>query len=141
MSRHDRLAAVLGVRERIEKQRQADQAVAHRSREHASATLAAALAQRAAQQLVVGRRIATAELFAHRVGITALGDSVERATDDHAAADQMVERAAAALVDASVARRSVERLRERRLADEREAEAKRQQRRDDEVALQIWRRR
>jgi flagellar export protein FliJ len=141
MSRRDRLAAVLGVRERIEKQRQADQASAHREREHASATLAAALAQRAAQQLYVGHRIATAELFAHRVGLVALGESVEQAADHHAVADHAVERAGAALVEAAVARRSVERLRERRSADERAAEAKRQQRRDDEVALQIWRRR
>jgi flagellar export protein FliJ len=141
VSRQDKLAAVLGVRERIEKQRQADQAVAHRNREHASATLAAALANRAAQQLMVGHRIATEELFAHRVGIAALGDAVEQAGEHHRAADQAVERTGAALVEAAIARRSVERLRERRLADEREAEAKRQQRRDDEVALQIWRRR
>jgi flagellar export protein FliJ len=141
VSRQDRLAAVLGVRERLEKQRQAEQAVAHRDREHASAALAAALAQRAAQQLVVGRRLATAELFAHRVGLTALGESVEQATEHHTVAEQAVEHAGAALVEAAVARRSVERLRERRAADEREAEAKRQQRRDDEIALQIWRRR
>ena len=141
MSRKDRLAAVLGVRERIEKQRQAEQATAQRDREHASAALAAALAQRAAQQLYVGHRLATEELFAHRVGLVALGESVEHAAGHHAATEQAVERAGARLVEAAVDRRSVERLRERRLADERAAEARRQQRRDDEVALQIWRRR
>jgi flagellar export protein FliJ len=141
MSRADRLAAVLGVRERIEKQRLADQATAHREREHASARLAAALAQRAAQQLYVGHTIATAELFAHRVGVAALGERVEQATEQVTTAERHVERAGTALVEAAVARRSVERLRERRLADTRAAEAKRQQRRDDEVALQIWRRR
>ena len=80
-------------------------------------------------------------LVLHRLGGLAHAETVEQTVDAEAAARRAAEVTERAQVEAAVARRSVERLTERRAVEaSREAERIDDRRRDD-VALEIWRRR
>jgi hypothetical protein len=133
------LAAVLRVRSLLERRALAAQAVA----EHEAAT-ARAVAERARETRAAHRErtgpVSTAGLASARVGALALQDGVLRARQQVTNTTREAELAATRRVEASVARRSVERLDERRRAATAAAVAKRVERQLDDLAIDRWRR-
>lgn len=82
----------------------------------------------------------TAGLASARVGAMALHDGVLRADQLELATGREAELAGQRRVDAAIARRSVERLDERRTAAAAIAAAKRVERQLDDLAIDRWRR-
>lgn len=138
--RRDRLATVLELRELVERQRLVERAAA--AREHASAVeaLGAACELRADAVVEPGTSMVASQLSAHRVQSIALGDAVDQLEVEVRATARESELAGQRLVAAAVRRRGVERLRDRRAAVAARATGRRDARRLDEVALQVWRR-
>jgi flagellar export protein FliJ len=138
--RRDRLATVLSLRERVERQRLAERAAADHRHATALQALQTAVELRAEAAVAPGTNLEPAQLSAHRVQVIALGDLVDAVEQVVHGSAQDRRLAARQLVAAAVQRRSVERLRDRRDAARTEADARRDERRLDEVALQLWRR-
>jgi flagellar export protein FliJ len=138
--RRDRLATVLKLRERVERQRLAERAAADRHHATAVQSLGTAIELRADAVVTPGTSLDPAALAAHRVQVIALSDLVDTVEQKVQASVIETQLAGQRLIAAAVQRRSVERLRERRGAVTVKAEARRDGRRLDEVALQVWRR-
>lgn len=139
MRRKDRMATVLRVRELVEHQRQADRAHAAGEVARASAARHDALAARAEAGASVGDAVTPAQLASVRSGAIALEDLVRHTTGEQRVAERKLTGAERRLTEAAIARRSAERLQERReLAEAREVQRV-EDRRADDVGLQQWR--
>lgn len=133
------LKAVLRVRSLLERRALAEHAIAER---HAGAAHAAAEQARgdlASHRFETGPTSA-AGLAGARVGALALQDGALRAEQRELSAGREAELAAQRRVQAAVARRSVERLDERRSAAIASEAAKRVERQLDDLAIDRWRR-
>lgn len=139
MSR-DRLGVVLRVRELVERRRQAERATAEQAAHLAGLRSAAAAQARdeAGGRLPDGPGIDGLRL--HRLGTVALSEAADAAARAHGDTRAEVEVAERRQVAAAIARRSVERLHERRSAEAATRAAKLADRQLDAVALQVWRR-
>jgi hypothetical protein len=139
--RSDRLQAVLGVRERVEKRRLAERVAAQRHLRQAER--AREQAERARDE--AARPPASAAhvqlLILYRLGGLAHTEAVDSAVERETTARLHAERAGQLQVEAAVARRSVERLQERRLAERQKADQRVADRRGDDIGLETWRRR
>ncbi len=133
------LETVRRVRELAERERLADQARARRAADDARAELLARQEAHAGEQPPSGE-VDVAALRAHRVAVVARGDAADRASETHAAAEAQHATATERTVEAAIARRSTERLIERRRDLEAAAAVKLEERRRDDVGLQLWRR-
>jgi hypothetical protein len=133
------LQAVLRVRTLLERRALAEQATAERAATQARAVAERARAARAGYRAGTGGTTRDA-LTGARVGTLALQESVLRADQADLAASRDAELAAQRRVQASVARKSVERLEERRSAATAAAAAKRVERQLDDLAIDRWRR-
>ena len=133
------LETVRRVRELKERERLAEQARARRAADDAELVMVQRQEAHAQERPPAGG-VDVAGLRAHRVAVAALGDAVDRATETRAAADAAHARASERTVEAAIARRSSERLLERRDATEAAAVAKLEDRRRDDIGLQLWRR-
>jgi flagellar export protein FliJ len=138
--RRDRLTSVLELRERVERQRLAERAAADRRHATAMEALGTAIELRADAVVAPGTSLDPAELSAHRVQVIALNDLVDTVEQKVQTSGNETQLAGQRLIAAAAQRRSVERLRARRGAATAKAEARRDGRRLDEVALQVWRR-
>lgn len=138
--KRDRLTTVLGIRERDERQRLREHAAAEHARRDALRALDTARSRGTDGLPTPGAHVLANELGSHRVQAIALQDAVHRAELEHRAAERGTEHSRQRLVAASVRRRSVERLRDRRSDRTARDDARRDARRADEIALQVWRR-
>lgn len=138
--RRDRLPVVLRLRELREQEATVARAAARRRAADAAARTSMAAFARDRAGVPAGTAADAAGLEAARLQGLALDDEVRRAAEQQVTADRAADRAEDVRVGAAVARRSVERLQERRTAEHTEAAAKVAARRDDDVALQVWRR-
>jgi flagellar biosynthesis chaperone FliJ len=138
--RRDRLQVVLQVRELFERRRLAEQAAADQQVRAAEAQRLAAEEARAAAAVRPGAAC-TGELHQQRLAGLALHDAVDVAAGDERLARNQAERAEQRRVEASKARRSAERLHERRSSEAALLASKVAQRQLDAVALEGWRRR
>lgn len=136
----DRLSTVVRLRELREREQLVAGAVAHRNEVHARARVATAARELAGNDLPAGTMTQSAGLGANRLAALALGEQLTGAQAAQHAAEHATERAELARIEATVARRSVERLRDRRKARADGQAAKAASRRDDDLALQSWRR-
>ncbi|MFA9430929.1 hypothetical protein [Egicoccus sp. AB-alg2] len=138
--KRDRMKVVLQVREGIERRRLAEQAAAQ---------LRLELARERHEQAVIaleGRGVpvdvaGVDGLRQHRLGSLALNDAVERAREQQRLARQDAEVAERQRIDAAIARRSAERLAERRQAEAAARASRAAEIQLDAVALETWRRR
>jgi hypothetical protein len=133
------LAAVLRVRTLLERRALAEHAAAERAVVVARGEVAVAREARAGHRPQVGSTDPRA-LLASRVGGLALDEQVARAGERQLATGREAEVTGQRRVAAAVARRSVERLDERRHAAAAVAAAKRTERQLDDLALDRWRR-
>lgn len=138
--KRDRLATVLHLRELVERQRLAERAAAARTQALAEQALETAIELRADAALPAGTDLRAADLSAHRVQGIALDDLVATVDEKVRDSAEQSDRATQRMIAAAVERRSVERLRERRDAVAAKVEQRRDARRLDEVAIQVWRR-
>lgn len=140
MSRRDRMATLVHVRELVERRRLAEQAAARRERDAAEQAHTAARTALRSAAVPAGTALVPAGLVIHRASGVALGDAVDRTVQRERTAHRAAERADQRLVTAAKDRKAAERLSERRaevIAVERD---KREQRRLDDLALTVWRR-
>jgi flagellar biosynthesis chaperone FliJ len=133
------LKAVLRVRSLMERRALAEHAMAEREAAAARATVEHARAARSAHRSGFGPMTA-AGLTGARAGAMALHDDVLRADQQELAAGREAELAGQRRVEAAIARRSVERLDERRTVAAATAAAKRVERQLDDLAIDRWRR-
>jgi hypothetical protein len=139
--RRDRLQAVLGVRERVERRRLAEHVGAQRELRQARREREAAERARDEAASPPASAAHVQLLVLYRLGGLAYTEEVDNAVQREVAARVRAERVGQLKVEASVARRSVERLQERRLVEEQRAEQRVADRRNDDVGLETWRRR
>ena len=137
----DRLQTVLRLRELTERQRLAERSAARREALAAAEALDDARTALAGAVAAPGTSLVVARLGATRLGALAHVDAVEAAAERVELTTRQTERTVRRLVAAAVDRRSVERLSERRAAAIARADDRRDVRRMDEVALEVWRRR
>jgi hypothetical protein len=133
------LAAVLRVRSLLERRATAEHARAERALEAARAEVASARDARTAHQPPAGPT-SRPGLTGDRLGALALHEHVLRAGQGERTAARDAELAGKRRVEAAVARRSVERLAERRNAATAAIAAKRVERQLDDLAIDRWRR-
>lgn len=138
--KHDRLAAVLRVRGLQERRKQADEAAARRRVREVERERHAA--ERARDDAVtMPGSIARAQLLVlHRLGAIASAERAEQATAREAGAHVELSDAQRRTIEAAVARRGVERLRDRRVTEAERRAERSEQRRTDEAAIEAWRR-
>jgi hypothetical protein len=136
----DRLHVVLRLREMREQEALVARAEACRNAAEAAARTSVAALALAGGVVEAGTRSNALGLQAARLQGLALGDELAMASDVQASADRAAARAEDVRVQTAIARRSVERLQERRSAQLAAATAKTEARRDDDIALQVWRR-
>jgi len=137
----DRLQTVLRLRELTERQRLAERSAARREALAAAEALDDARTALAGAVAAPGTSLVVARLGATRLGALAHVDAVEAAAERVELTTRQTERTVRRLVAAAVDRRSVERLSERRAAAIARADDRRDVRRMDEVALEVWRQR
>lgn len=133
------LAAVLRVRTLLERRAIAEHAAAERAVVEARAAAAEARRTRATHRADVGPTSRGA-LTGGRVAALALHEEVLRADLDERTRGREAEVTGQRRVEAAIARRSVERLDERRNAAAAAAAAKRTERQLDDLAIDRWRR-
>ncbi|WP_052668822.1 hypothetical protein [Nitriliruptor alkaliphilus] len=133
------LKAVLRVRSLLERRALAEHAIAEREAAAARATVELARAARSAHRPDSGS-MTTAGLAGARAGAMALHDDVLRADQQELATGREAELAGQRRVEAAIARRSVERLDERRTTAAAIAAAQRVERQLDDLAIDRWRR-
>jgi hypothetical protein len=136
----DRLKVVLQVRELFERRRLTEQAVADQVVRDAEARREMAEAARDARPLPTGATDVAA-LVQDRIGGLAMNDAVEGAVQQERLSRRSAEGAHERWIEASKARRSTERLHERRSSEAALLAAKVAQTQLDAVALEGWRRR
>ncbi len=140
MSR-DRLDTVIRQRELIEQRHLVARAEAERARLRAEERAARAQARVEGGVVTGGTLMTGAGLQTLRTQGLALTIDLAAHRDDAAAAQRTADRAEAERVQAAIARRSVERLQQRRADAARRDAERHQQRRDEDAALIAWRRR
>jgi hypothetical protein len=138
--RTDRLKVVLQVRELFERRRLAEHAAAERTRRAAEERRTSAEDARAAAVPTPGST-GRDELQQQRLAGLALHEAVDAAAQHERLAQRQADAAQERRVEASKARRSAERLHERRSSDAALLASKVAQRQLDAVALESWRRR
>jgi hypothetical protein len=136
----DRLATVLRVRGLQERRRQAEEAAARRRAREAERERREAERARDEAATVPGTVARAQLLVLHRLGGLAHAERAEEAGQRQAAAEGELSDAQRRTVEAAVARRSVERLQERRTEEVVRRVERSEQRRTDEAAMQVWRR-
>jgi hypothetical protein len=138
--RTDRLKVVLQVRELFERRRLAEHAAAERARRAAEERRVSAEDARAAAVPTPGST-GRDELQQQRLAGLALHEAVDAASQHERLTQRQADAAQERRVEASKARRSAERLHERRSSDAALLASKVAQRQLDAVALESWRRR
>lgn len=138
--KRDRMKVVLQVREGTERRRMAEQAAADLQLRLATETHGDAVAARDGRA-APGAMRSTEALHQHRFGTLALNDAVERARERERQALRDAEVADQRRIEAAIARRSAERLAERRQTEAAGRAARTEAAQLDAVALETWRRR
>ena len=139
-TREDRLPLVIRLREQREQEHLIARASAQRRAAVAQSRVSGLLQAMTDLHPEPGTQLAAGGLHASRLGALGLADEAVLADRERRAAERAGEEAEKRRQQAAIARRSVERLKERRDADAARDEGRRQARRDDEMGLTAWRR-
>lgn len=139
-SRSDRLPLVIRLRKQREQEHLVARAAAQRRAAVAQSRISGLL--RAMDELhpAAGSTVDAQGLQAARLGALGLADSAVEADRERRSAERAGEQAEQQRQQAAIARRSVERLQQRRELETARDAQRQQARRDDEVALTTWRR-